>query len=181
MQRIKESRTEPKSSKLRKTEQDFFANLPLEIVIDILSRLPIRTTVRCKCVCKQWLGVIESREFSKSHPLKTVVFFQEAMIKDQFKVFKFVDELDPARPACFCSIALNFDFPHVSRFQSIHTSVDGFIFQWICFEGCPLYICNPITHDYVEIPIPSKLELDLGGAFQLMEHSNINLWILVHF
>ncbi|WCJ25552.1 F-box and associated interaction domains-containing protein [Euphorbia peplus] len=42
--------------------------LPLEIIIDILSRLPVKPLFRLKCVCKSWLSLISNNpEFAKIH------------------------------------------------------------------------------------------------------------------
>ncbi|KAL8458286.1 hypothetical protein ACS0TY_035963 [Phlomoides rotata] len=52
--------------------QDLFKNLPSETIIDILSRLPVRTVISCKCVQKSWLHLVETREFVKLHISKSI-------------------------------------------------------------------------------------------------------------
>ncbi|KAH6774493.1 hypothetical protein C2S51_012897 [Perilla frutescens var. frutescens] len=42
-------------------------NLPEELVSAILSRLPVKVLVLCKCVCKPWCGLIGSPDFVKQH------------------------------------------------------------------------------------------------------------------
>ncbi|KAL5772397.1 hypothetical protein ACOSP7_012002 [Xanthoceras sorbifolium] len=41
--------------------------LPDEIFFEILSWLPVKYLVRCKCVCKQWYNLIENRCFNVKH------------------------------------------------------------------------------------------------------------------
>ncbi|KAI4317717.1 hypothetical protein L6164_025565 [Bauhinia variegata] len=42
-------------------------NLPEELIIKILLRLPVKSLVRFKCVCKSWLSLISDPQFAKSH------------------------------------------------------------------------------------------------------------------
>jgi hypothetical protein len=40
-----------------------FADLPFPIITDILIRLPIKSVLICKCVCKTWNTMISDRHF----------------------------------------------------------------------------------------------------------------------
>ncbi|KAK9697286.1 hypothetical protein RND81_08G027300 [Saponaria officinalis] len=42
-------------------------NIPMEIIVDILVRLPIKSIFRFKCVCKNWYVLIQSHELFKLH------------------------------------------------------------------------------------------------------------------
>ncbi|XP_017252319.2 F-box/kelch-repeat protein At3g23880 [Daucus carota subsp. sativus] len=42
-------------------------SLPPELVTEILLRLPAKSLLRCKSVCKSWLSLISNPSFIKSH------------------------------------------------------------------------------------------------------------------
>ncbi|XP_058739955.1 F-box protein CPR1-like [Vicia villosa] len=42
-------------------------HLPLELITEILLRLPVKTVLRCKRVCKSWLSLISHPDFGTSH------------------------------------------------------------------------------------------------------------------
>ncbi|KAJ8755390.1 hypothetical protein K2173_019188 [Erythroxylum novogranatense] len=41
--------------------------LPPEIIAEILSRLPVKSIMRCKCVCKPWRSFLSDHDFAKMH------------------------------------------------------------------------------------------------------------------
>ncbi|KAH6826256.1 hypothetical protein C2S53_001693 [Perilla frutescens var. hirtella] len=131
--------------------QNFFTYLPSEIIVNILSRLPIRSIIRCKHVCKSWLDLLVTPEFVRSHISKSVpglvVFVRNPQIKP-YKFVEFVDELDPNFDEHRWNAVFNFNLPfHVP----VHSEANGLLFLW---EPDFLIICNPITRDYITFPFP---------------------------
>lgn len=132
-------------------KQDFFTYLPPEIIIDILSRLPIQTIISCKRVCRSLLVSVDSPEFAELHISKSVpnlAIYQGMGRRKPYKVFEFVDDLDRRKSAPFCYIVFkfNFKFPHDAY---IHSSVNGLLFMCVRSLRRPqnILICNPVTHD----------------------------------
>ncbi|XP_042068372.1 F-box protein CPR1-like [Salvia splendens] len=173
-ERGKKSRKQREASKTQKSGEGLLSFLPPEIIINILSsRLPIRTTVSCKSVCKPWLDLLETREFVKSHISKSVpglAVFLEGEYPKPYKVFEYVDELSPKRVPRW-NVVLNFNLPCT---EPPYSSVDGLLF--LCSRGImsreifkhgtlrrediwwprDLFICNPITRDYIKILCPPE-------------------------
>ncbi|KAK4722098.1 hypothetical protein R3W88_012331 [Solanum pinnatisectum] len=46
---------------------DCQCHFPENMVVDILSRLPVESLLRFKCVCKHWYGLIKSASFKEKH------------------------------------------------------------------------------------------------------------------
>ncbi|KAH7865359.1 hypothetical protein Vadar_005606 [Vaccinium darrowii] len=47
--------------------QPVLPNLPPEIMVEILLRLPVKSLLRLRCVCKSWRSLISQRKFAKTH------------------------------------------------------------------------------------------------------------------
>lgn len=139
-----------------KMNSDFFRYLPPEITMDIILKLPIESILSCKFVCKSWIKVVESPEFSKLHFPKSVpglVVFQGTDLPNPYKILEFTDEIGPQNYAHYCKAVLGFPFPHHAQ---IHSSVNGLLFMYDqdLWKPEDLFICNPITRDYIELPPP---------------------------
>ncbi|XP_028755028.1 F-box protein CPR1 [Neltuma alba] len=48
------------------------ADLPLEVIIDILSRLPVKSVLRFRCTCKSWRSLIDGSHFISFHLHKSL-------------------------------------------------------------------------------------------------------------
>ncbi|XP_054778733.1 F-box protein CPR1-like [Prosopis cineraria] len=48
------------------------ADLPLEVIVDILTRLPVRSLLRFRCTCRSWRSLIDARDFIFSHLHKSL-------------------------------------------------------------------------------------------------------------
>ncbi|XP_058216960.1 F-box/kelch-repeat protein At3g23880-like [Rhododendron vialii] len=51
----------------KKTSPIPLPNLPPEIIVEILSRVPVKPLLRFRCACKSWRSLISHRQFAKTH------------------------------------------------------------------------------------------------------------------
>ncbi|XP_050374664.1 F-box/kelch-repeat protein At3g23880-like [Argentina anserina] len=139
--------------------------LPLAIVMDILSRLSFKTLCSCRCVCKDWLHIISDPEFAHLHrptlPLSILIKTQPPNRKlsrlDLFHVEKSagsrikVDRLrfDPQKsiPCSLSEVIL------INSCDGLVCLTKGTL--WKSRDGS-LYVCNPIWGRYISIPSPDK-------------------------
>ncbi|KZV33069.1 F-box/kelch-repeat protein-like [Dorcoceras hygrometricum] len=131
-----------------------FTNLPFEIITNILSRLPVLVIVRLKCVCKAWLAIFESPEFSKLHLARSsagLLVYQHLGASCLLKMFGFEDEPEVERHENNYTPVKVFDLSEF-RCQTIAGSVDGFLCLRVVGHIHNLYILNPITREYITLP-----------------------------
>ncbi|KAL8482156.1 hypothetical protein ACS0TY_028352 [Phlomoides rotata] len=124
--------------------QELFAYLPPEIIIGILSRLPVRSILSCKCVCKSWLTLLESNEFVKSHLLKAIPGLVVYRFRLKlFKFFDFEDGLDLEHHGLHFKFVTEFNIPGCNGW--IAGSADGLLF-----------VCNKyhLFEDHESVPLP---------------------------
>lgn len=137
-----------------------FENLPQEITIDILSRLPIQTTLGCKSVCKPWHDLMEGSEFITSHLSKSsstsnnscIAFVEEMDSSKPYKIYAFDDK------GSSTTLVSQFGFPpRFKRLNAPRSSHHGFILFW-ARSPYQIVICNPITREYKELPSPPRYD-----------------------
>ncbi|XP_073143918.1 F-box protein At3g07870-like [Henckelia pumila] len=136
-------------------------NLPSEIIACILSILPIRTIVICKHVCKRWLQILSVPEFAKCHlsssnPGLVIHQFEE---EDSCSIFEFDDGLELRNHDLHYNLVKKFDprsfITSPNSRIVMEGSVDGFLFlRDFSTRLHSLYICNPITREYIALPHP---------------------------
>ncbi|KAL1557566.1 F-box protein CPR1-like [Salvia divinorum] len=103
--------------------EDFFEYLPLEIEVNILSRLPTRAAMVCKCVCKSWRVLLATPEFVNSHMARSVPGIAVETRPKSYEVFEFVDELGFSFVEEYHrEDSFNFELPFDEPF---HSSVNG--------------------------------------------------------
>ncbi|XP_071722195.1 F-box protein At3g07870-like [Rutidosis leptorrhynchoides] len=139
------------SSEVQHKRDATIVDLPKEAFVEILSRLPVKSILSCRCVCKRWCDLLSSSNsaFASLHFTRsTPQFFVETFDGNKFSHFMEIE--DDANLQNGITI-----FP--SRFEpdmlswNVVNSCNGFI----CLSShyfVPVMVCNPITGEYIDIP-----------------------------
>ncbi|KAL2231921.1 UNVERIFIED_CONTAM: F-box protein [Sesamum indicum] len=143
--------------------QLFLMNLPTHIMLEILTRLPPKTIFICKRVCKAWLELINDPHFATLHFSRCragLVVHHSEMFKKYFKLVDFEDAYD--HHDLPHDTMLKFNVNKLSSFFDANIVVDGsangFLFMRdINYKHETLYICNPLTREYIELPKPRRI------------------------
>lgn len=136
-------------------------DLPTLIISDILSRLPTKTIILCKCVCKSWRNLLLEPYFANLHlsksPASLIIHQLGVSLPDSdtdiLKLVEFRDEPD-GHDLCYDPV-MKFDlkvcYPHGEIL--LVGSANGLL----CFcdyKNESLFICNPTVRQYVTVPEP---------------------------
>lgn len=129
--------------------------MPNELMIQILLRLPVKSLIRFKCVCKSWFSLISSdSHFANSHfqlsPAKHTrrVLF----ISTSARLTRSID-VDASLDHDSASLNIHFLLPESYSDLQIKGSCRGFILLH-CSLTLSLYLWNPSTGFHKKIPLP---------------------------
>jgi len=122
--------------------------LPNELIILILLRLPVKSLIRFKCVCKSWFSLISDPHFANSHfQLKAATHSHRIMFRTPTSEIRSVDlEASLHNDSAFM-------LPEPYSDLNIKASSRGFI---VFYCASNIYLWNPSTGAHKEIPIPSN-------------------------
>lgn len=140
-----------------KKKMDFCSSindLPAFIISDILSRLPTKTVIRCKSVCKSWRNLLLEPYFANLHlsrsPASLIV---HQVGSDILNLLEFQDESDghDLRYDPVMKFDLRICYPDGQIL--LVGSVNGLLCFCDYTNEC-LFICNPTVRQYVTVPEP---------------------------
>ncbi|KAI3755614.1 hypothetical protein L1987_55418 [Smallanthus sonchifolius] len=134
------------------------------IMFDVLSRLPFKTLIYCKCVCKKWRDLVSDLYFVHLHHSKS----PQCLLIHQYRVIEWVDieqEVDHQRLTLNHVKSLNLNFCKGSfGYPRIQVgSVNGLI--CVCHPYYAPYIFNPVVGEYMFIPKPRSNLVSLSYGF----------------
>ncbi|EOA30529.1 hypothetical protein CARUB_v10013652mg [Capsella rubella] len=153
----KKKKQEVENKKLKRSKQDWkycvAAEIPLDLLIEILTRLPPTSVVKLKCVSKFWSSLLSSRDFSNrflmlpSQPrlymtLLDRLFYSKSLL------------LSSAAPSPFPS---TFEFDQDQTVRRMGGFDPRFLHGFICFMYyLNARIYNPSTRQLYIIPFINK-------------------------
>ncbi|KAK6921277.1 F-box associated domain, type 3 [Dillenia turbinata] len=123
--------------------------LPNDIVVDILSRLHVKTLSRFKCVSKSWCNLISNPDFinlrrGRTHgqkPLQLVSYSDKSLL--QMTCYSYLNKEPP-------SVHNECHFKVDSEIVNVHSSPKGSL---ACYrDNGVVHVCNPSTGERLTLP-----------------------------
>ncbi|EYU21386.1 hypothetical protein MIMGU_mgv11b008874mg [Erythranthe guttata] len=134
-------------------EVKFLKNLPSEIVIEILSRFPLRIIGIRRRVRESWRDLIQTPDSANSYLPRSVSGLVTCFNFDSYQVFTFEDELDLEDPDRNYDILTAFDCSGLGlSICDLRGSVNGLLFMHpLSSISSEHYTRNPITREYIGV------------------------------
>ncbi|KAA8541520.1 hypothetical protein F0562_022672 [Nyssa sinensis] len=152
-----------------------------DVFIEILIRLPIKSLLKCKCVCKWWRHLISDpffiRKYSLRNPHHRVsgFYLQKFLLLQLYSELKFIafDGQNEAAPQPSLS------FIEDERGVCIQHSCNGLLIcsSFRCHEEDRIYyICKPTTKQYFPLPrVECKTVICINIAFDPNKSPNYSM------
>ncbi|KAI8557002.1 hypothetical protein RHMOL_Rhmol05G0299900 [Rhododendron molle] len=151
--------------------------LPFEMIIEILSRLPVKSLLRFKSVCRTWYDLIETPHFISKHLLTHSTRNHTPLLENSLNLVTDNREFSLIYNDGFNSGPINLDFPFLDRrnygrtsryggeyYISIGGICNGLVCVGISCFGYHLFLCNPSTRQFREILNPEWNNENLYGG-----------------
>lgn len=166
------------------TTSTLVVDLPKDIIVDILSRLAVKSLLRFKSVSKEWCSLISEPQFIKLH-------LNQSNKNNHLKRLVVVKQYDSCLWSIDCKLSyynehdkvgltrLHIPIKAVEKYMSasVLCSCNGLV---CLIAGLDLLLCNPFTGDYRKLPTPTINPADVC-AFSLGYDSSIDDFKLVIF
>ncbi|XVF70358.1 hypothetical protein PTKIN_Ptkin11bG0155700 [Pterospermum kingtungense] len=132
--------------------------LPTEVILEILRRLPVKSVVRCRSVCRAWNSLINNPSFISTH-------LQTSLSKPNSPLLLLRLLKDNKE-----NYLLHFDNDDFDAFKQLHSPFEDCLPRSIVVGSCiglvclcffpqdnflDLFLWNPSVHKYITLPKPS--------------------------
>ncbi|KAL3526653.1 hypothetical protein ACH5RR_011309 [Cinchona calisaya] len=129
-------------------------NLPEDVLTEILIRLPVKSLLQFRCVCKAWCALIKSPLFINIHlsrsRMNNKCVMVNRFIKDENKNMISYHSHDDKESLRVVEVPYLLEPP---RFDLEHAKLLGPCNGIICLtDFCDIYLCNPATHECKKLP-----------------------------
>ncbi|KAK9285175.1 hypothetical protein L1049_024361 [Liquidambar formosana] len=153
----------------------YILNLPYHLIMDILSRLPMKTLLSCRCVCKTWQNLLSDPQFAQLHVersplsllLKTLHPTRQSRILHLFDL----QGANTRNRDAKLKLTSRGNLPEV-KFRLVN-SFNGLLCLCELETLDPVYVCNPILGEYITLAKVGKgLKRVVGSGFGFSHESN---------
>ncbi|KAK1353729.1 putative F-box and associated interaction domains-containing protein [Heracleum sosnowskyi] len=145
-------------------QRNDITSLPTEIALDIFSRLTISSLVQSRFVCRSWQILSRDRNLASLHLLEAarhdplLIFHSDFPIRNQLCFAEFSDTDDDAK-----GIVKKFNIPFSASMPefTVVGSCNGLLCLCDSLYKDAVYIYNPFTNDYKELPKTRQYDEEL--------------------
>ncbi|XP_058215917.1 F-box/kelch-repeat protein At3g23880-like [Rhododendron vialii] len=129
-------------------------HLPFDVTIEILSRLPVKSLLRFKSVCKTWYALIENPDFIAKHLQTHSALNSASLLVTTYNRETKNSVMSLVMNDGFNKGPINLYFPPLKRrsYLSVGGICNGLVCVSVSRYGFPLILCNPATRQFREIP-----------------------------
>ncbi|OMO69218.1 hypothetical protein COLO4_29208 [Corchorus olitorius] len=136
--------------------------LPTGLVMEILSWLPLKSLLNCRCVCKTWLQIISDFHFAKLHLSRSAVSILihnlypciQARYLRLYQIVKALDSGFIQIEEMVLGPRLNLPEYEFSRNVDLVNSCNGLVCLHEFGMRDLLYVCNPVLGEFITINVP---------------------------
>ncbi|KAJ4954344.1 hypothetical protein NE237_011127 [Protea cynaroides] len=157
------------------------SDLPLDVVYDILSRLPIKTLARCRSVCKDMCRITHIRRFIKMHHNRAIqgdippsLLLHARYCFDELRSDVYLLQHDTCDDTLDGRAVVSHPLfsPPKNEFEVVGSCNGLLCLSEPLYYG-PRFVCNPITGEYIWLPKPDKrTNFDIVSGFGYDEVAN---------
>lgn len=154
-----------------------------DLLVKILSYLPVNSVLRCKLVCKLWYQLIKEPQFAQLQficypkPPKFILYLSRA--DPELEAPNSLSSMN-IKGKCSPYVTLPPSFSEDCSLRLI-SSFKGLIFftKLVGEDDLAVHICNPATHEVIEVPrgSPSAVTPSIGVLFE----PNRNKYMIFRF
>ncbi|XP_050219537.1 F-box/kelch-repeat protein At3g23880-like [Mercurialis annua] len=147
------------------------SNIPSEIMIEILSRLPVKSVVRFKCVCRSWRSLLSHPDFARKHytnnnnedDINSFLVFNSASSYRRAEFSWSNGEKDGEKLLESATMRPINDKLHAEvkslKKAEIMNSCDGILCLVLRVERA-VVLWNPCINEYLSLPPPESFDFD---------------------
>ncbi|BAT86890.1 hypothetical protein LR48_Vigan09g262200 [Vigna angularis] len=135
--------------------------LPLDVMINILKRVPVKSLIRFKCVSKEWLKILERSPFFTKQQL------EHSAANNALLLLQRIHRQPRPEPFSTCIIGPHHDLIHESHLSHIVSPTAKILASCnglLCLRhNTALSILNPATRQIRQVPIANLLAFNYVG------------------
>ncbi|KAF3638878.1 hypothetical protein T459_35019 [Capsicum annuum] len=152
---------------------DIAYNLPSDILFLILTRVPIKSLLRFKCVCKAWNVMISDNEFRRTHRDQSKVLAREKLLLNKHYTNEF--EFRDLETSQLVTITMGVFPPEKFRKAIVLCLCDGLLLLKNPRAYKRYVLWNPSTERYQTLACPySKDKHDVPNGCGLYYDSSVD-------